>query len=140
MATKACLTCNEEFELPVYESGYTSKKKYCKTCLSTVLSEGARGGTSKPEIWDFVSEDRKIAKKDGYAFIRVDGVWQPEHRYIMEKMLGRPLIKGVESVHHINGIRDDNREDNLQLWLGGIRYGQRASDIKCHNCGESYKL
>ena len=63
----------------------------------------------------------------GYKQIRVDGRYQLEHRVIMERALGRRLLR-CESVHHKNGNRLDNALENLELWSSSHPSGQRVDD------------
>ena len=64
---------------------------------------------------------------DGYVVLKRCGKTIMEHRKVMEEKLGRALLPG-ETVHHMNGIRTDNRPENLELWVS-TRSGQRVADL-----------
>lgn len=73
---------------------------------------------------------------NGYAFVRRPDHPRAnkytgrvrEHTIVMEQKIGRYLLPD-ERVHHLNGVRDDNRPENLELWVALTQpYGIRVAD------------
>jgi hypothetical protein len=66
-----------------------------------------KGGRYKSRGYVLILKpDHPYSNKQGYVY---------EHHLVMEKALNRYLLP-TEIVHHINGIKDDNRIENLMLF------------------------
>lgn len=83
------------------------------------------GRTTTPEGYILVRKPTgHPSKRKGYI---------PEHRLVMEKILGR-YLEPHESVHHKNGKKSDNRPENLELWKRSQPDGVRQKDYHCPGC------
>lgn len=93
---------------------------------STPIGMGYKGGRGRDNGPPIARQER--SGRTGYVHIWITktriGV---EHRLVMESHLGRRL-ETHETVHHLNGVRDDNRIENLELWSHAQPYGQRVAD------------
>ena len=134
---KACEVCGKERWFAYdYYTGLPSR--CCSGCRSGMYNgnnaTGWKGGRYKEKagyVVVYLSKDdffyamtTRTRGKPSHVY----GGYVQEHRLVMAKSLGR-CLQPWEKVHHKNGIRDDNRIENLELFEG------LGSHIKEHNGG-----
>jgi len=117
LEVEPCANCSKPVTRYASSRG---KRLFCNTDCHNAFrrSRQTRHVTAGGYVRVFVGADYPGATKSGHVF---------EHRKVMQDVLGRPLID-AENVHHINGVRDDNRPENLELWSHSQPRGQRVAD------------
>lgn len=88
-------------------------RRFCSMTCFTTHAQAKANGTINSQGYRMISQGK--------------GRQVPEHRLVMAAMLGRELLP-EENVHHRNGVRHDNRPDNLELWTRSQPPGQRVED------------
>ena len=143
--TKICRTCQREYtpssrhlDCPICRAkdrhdtcpgcGYKKLKDstLCNDCRLAQRGEESiswRGGSCYTKSGYVIryckDHPRVIHSKSKYIY---------DHILVMENAIGRHLTN-KETVHHKNGIRDDNRIENLELWASNHPSGSRVSDL-----------
>ena len=123
-----------DMDLPVRASPrYGGRTCRIRDCTRKAVGKGLcklhymrkRSGTGEPRKYAEVGDTQVY--DHGYITERTANGWKMQHRLVMERHLGRPLNRD-EKVHHVNGDRQDNRIENLEIWSRSHPPGQRLVD------------
>lgn len=132
--TNKCEICGKVYKV---QNRAVKRRKTCSIgCRSKYLSQRFHG--EKNHMW----KGGIIVFKDGYRYVKSydhpyknSGGYVAEHRLLMEKKLGRYLTKN-EQVHHRNGIKGDNRIDNLEIVIDKLHKG----NVCCPYCQKIFAV
>lgn len=119
------------------------QSKVCKDCRTKRLIErniANRG--QRCQNW----RGGRTTDTKGYALVKIypndfffpmahKNWYVKEHRLVMAKLLGRCLMD-FEEVHHKNGVKDDNRPENLRL----VIHTDHSDKIRCPHCLKSFEV
>ncbi len=119
--TGNCITCHNALNSPpLAYPGYVKDRQYKRVVTGGGYITVAMSGLPENERELF----SQMGQRNGYGgCLRI-----LEHRLVMARKLNRPLLP-TETVHHVNGMTNDNRPENLELRVGQHGKGVRAHDL-----------
>lgn len=133
-----CIHCGKR-ALKLKGKRNNTGKYYCSKSCAAKVGGGLKGMFGKNH---YAWKGGRNKLHDGYIDIFCPDhpyargkKYVKEHRLVMEKHLGR-ILDPKEYVHHKNGIKDDNRLENLQL----ISKQPHLGEIECPFCKKSFSI
>lgn len=123
LADRCCETCGV---------AYRPARRTARFCSRPCMWAKNGGHNRKPESW-WVNQRGYI---EGRVWIDGKQRHVKRHRWVMEQCIGRRL-RPDEDVHHRNGIKSDNRIENLELLSHG-EHSSLTGQQRTHKRG--YKL
>lgn len=124
LTNRTCPQCGATFRPKAATSKYCSRK-------CAWANNGGRNSKEGPIWWK-----NPRGYIEGRVWVDGNRVYIKQHRWIMEGIIGRPL-QSWEDVHHRNGVKDDNRPENLELVPHGT-HSQITNSQRSYKRG--YKL
>ena len=124
--TKYCSTCKITEGRKRFQTYEKRHKESCPLCGKEMLRRAkyCRSCNNKLQPWRKVGEENSnwkggTTKANGYIYIRtkrieggVGSAYKAEHHIVWEKENNKVLPKDWV-IHHLNGIKDDNKIENL---------------------------
>lgn len=129
---KSCEQCGVMFQPP------TAKTRFCSPkCAGVWAKETGANRHSFPTGYHPANWKGGKIHAAGYMKVwdKSRRAYVLEHRLVMEQVLGRGLLRS-EFVHHRNGIKTDNRPENLELMTKNPHRGT----VTCPHCGEAFAI
>jgi ribosomal protein S27E len=127
----ACPDCMKERWVRFYKGKQISNR--CRLCSANLhVKNGEHHCNWKNGRWKSLGYVRVSIENNSFFYPMAyrNRYWIFEHRLVMAQHLGR-CLQPWELIHHKNGIKDDNRIENLELTTQGnhiIQHGKGYSD------------
>jgi hypothetical protein len=136
---QSCTNCGKERWVKYIVSQRRPFNTLCKHCANSLNLKGKRGSVhpswNTGEHLDEGGYKMVILYPDDFYYPMAKSGYSSkyvqEHRLVMAKKLSR-LLCSSEIVHHINGIRVDNRIENLELIT-------KSEHVAIHNGKGAYR-